>query len=96
MRCMGVPSTWSQPQPRVTRHAPRSVNDRAEKMERICTLQPLAASIAPDVATHLLGGREPLVFNDAPVLVGHGKLEDGLCQINGDGCSIHVGLLSFG
>ncbi|MBN9330861.1 hypothetical protein, partial [Comamonas sp.] len=24
-----------------------------------------------------------------------GELEDGLCQINGDGCSIHLGLLSF-
>jgi hypothetical protein len=29
------------------------------------------------------------------VLIGHGELEDGLCQINGDGCSIHVGLLAF-
>jgi hypothetical protein len=43
-----------------------------------------------------LGAAEALGFNDAPVLVGHGQLEDGLCQINGDGCSIHLGLLSFG
>ena len=43
-----------------------------------------------------LGAREALGFDDVPVFIGHGKLEDGLCQINGDGCSIHLGLLSFG
>lgn len=43
-----------------------------------------------------LGAGQALGFNDMPVLIGHDELEDGLCQINGDGCSIHIGLLSFG
>ncbi|MBA3772150.1 MAG: hypothetical protein H0X13_06605 [Ramlibacter sp.] len=36
-----------------------------------------------------------LGFNDAPGRIGNGQLEDRLCQINGNGCSIHVGLLSI-
>jgi hypothetical protein len=28
-----------------------------------------------------------------PVRIGVGELKDVLCQINGDGCSIHLGLL---
>lgn len=27
--------------------------------------------------------------------IGHGQLEDELCQINGNSCSIHVGFFSF-
>jgi hypothetical protein len=38
---------------------------------------------------------QALGFDHAPGRIGHGQLEDGLCQINGNGCSIHVGLLSF-
>ena len=33
--------------------------------------------------------------DDAPLGIRLGYLEDGLCKINGNGCSIHVGLLSF-
>jgi len=29
------------------------------------------------------------------VLIGHGKLKHGLCKIDGNGSSIHVGLLTF-
>src|SRR6185369_6108834 len=42
-----------------------------------------------------LSASEPVFLSHAPGHVGHGQLEDGLCQIDGDGCSIHVGLLSF-
>ena len=42
-----------------------------------------------------LGARQALGFDHAPGRIGHGQLEDGLCQIDGNGCSIHVGLLSF-
>jgi hypothetical protein len=42
-----------------------------------------------------LGARQALGFDNAPGCIGHGQLEDGLCQIDGNGCSIHVGLLSF-
>src|SRR6185369_17176477 len=42
-----------------------------------------------------LSASEPVFLSHAPGHVGYGQLEDGLCQIDGDGCSIHVGLLSF-
>jgi hypothetical protein len=34
-------------------------------------------------------------FHHAPVLIGNGELKDGLCKINGNGSSIHVGLLTL-
>ena len=42
-----------------------------------------------------LSAGEPVFLCDAPRRIGDGQLEDGLCQIDGDGCSIHVGLLLF-
>jgi hypothetical protein len=42
-----------------------------------------------------LGAGEALGFNDAPVLVGHGELEHGFGKIDGNGSSIHLGLLTF-
>ncbi len=42
-----------------------------------------------------LGAGQAVGFNDFPAGIGHGQLEHRLCQINGNGCSIHVGLLSF-
>ncbi len=36
-----------------------------------------------------------LGFNDAPLLVGHGELENGLGKIDRNGSSIHVGLFTF-
>jgi hypothetical protein len=36
-----------------------------------------------------------LGLNDAPVLVGHGDLENGFGQVDGHGSSMHLGLLSF-
>ena len=38
---------------------------------------------------------QALGFNDAPVLVGDGDLENGFGQVNGHGSSMHLGLLSF-
>jgi hypothetical protein len=42
-----------------------------------------------------LGAREALGFNHAPVFIGYGELKDGLCKIDGNGSSIHVGLLTL-
>jgi hypothetical protein len=42
-----------------------------------------------------LGSGEAVGFNEFPAGIGHGQLEHRLCQINCNGCSIHVGLLSF-
>jgi len=49
--------------------------------------------IAIDEPAFKLGAGEAVGFDDSPGRIGHGQLEDGLCQINGNGCSIHVGLL---
>ena len=43
-----------------------------------------------------LPAREAMACGDLPVLIGHGELKDVLCQIDGDGRSIHLGLLSVG
>ncbi|MFO1376814.1 MAG: hypothetical protein U1F14_07415 [Steroidobacteraceae bacterium] len=43
-----------------------------------------------------LAARQPCTFDDAPVAIGDGQLEDALCQIDGDGRSIHLGLLLVG
>lgn len=37
-----------------------------------------------------LGTRQAVLLNDAPRGIGDGQLEDGLCKIDGNGCSIHV------
>jgi hypothetical protein len=42
-----------------------------------------------------LGAREALGFKHAPVLIGYGELENGLCKIDGNGSSIHFGLLTL-
>ena len=39
---------------------------------------------------------EVLMPPEAAVLIGHGELKDVLCQIDGDGRSLHLGLLSVG
>ena len=41
-----------------------------------------------------LGAGEAMRFNDAPGVIGHGELENRLCPIDGNRCSIHVGLLA--
>ncbi|MCY1368914.1 hypothetical protein D9M69_559260 [compost metagenome] len=42
-----------------------------------------------------LGAGEALGFNDAPLIVGGGDLENGFGQVDGHGSSMHLGLLSF-
>jgi hypothetical protein len=42
-----------------------------------------------------LSASEPVLLSDAPGPIGHGQLEHRLCQIDGNGYSIHIGLLSF-
>jgi hypothetical protein len=42
-----------------------------------------------------LGAAQALGFNDTPVFIGYSELEHGLCKIDGNGSSIHVGLLMF-
>ena len=39
---------------------------------------------------------EAVALNHPPVLIGHGELENVLCQVDGDGRSIHLGLLPVG
>ena len=41
-----------------------------------------------------LGAGETMRFDDMPGVIGHGELKNRLCQIDGNGCSIHVGLLT--
>lgn len=53
------------------------------------------AHIAIDKPALELGAGEPVGFNDAPTVIGKGKLEHGLGEIDGNGCSIRVGLFSF-
>lgn len=61
-----------------------------------------ATSLHDDLA-NLAIGKEALKLSagqavrtsDAPSRISLRHLEDGLCQIDGNGCSIHVGLLSF-
>lgn len=36
-----------------------------------------------------------MFLQDAPGSIGDSQLEDGLCKIDGNGSSIHFGLLSF-
>jgi len=43
-----------------------------------------------------LAAGKALAFDDLPVVIGDGELEDVLCQIDGDGRSIHLGLLPVG
>jgi hypothetical protein len=42
-----------------------------------------------------LSSAQAMLLHDAVVGIGDGDLEDVLCQINGGGSSMHVGLLSF-
>ncbi len=42
-----------------------------------------------------LGARQALGFNNAPLIVGNGDLENGFGQVDGHGSSMHLGLLSF-
>ena len=42
-----------------------------------------------------LCAREAVTFDDAMIGIGERELEDVFCQIDGDGCRMHVGLLSF-
>jgi hypothetical protein len=42
-----------------------------------------------------LGARQALGFNDAPLVVSDGELENGFGQIHGHGSSMYLGLLSF-
>jgi hypothetical protein len=39
--------------------------------------------------------RQAVRFNHAPIAIGHGELEDGLCNTDGIGSSMHVGSLAF-
>ena len=61
-----------------------------------------AAGMLPEELSASVGAGRTLVammvdrVDDTPGRISHGQLEGGLCQINGYGCSIHVGLLSFG
>ncbi|MBV6425124.1 MAG: hypothetical protein NAOJABEB_02938 [Steroidobacteraceae bacterium] len=43
-----------------------------------------------------LRARQSMAFDDPPVLVGHREFEDVLCQVDGDGRSMHLGLLPVG
>jgi hypothetical protein len=40
-----------------------------------------------------LTAREAVALDDLPLVISDGELEDVLCQVNGDGRSIHLGLL---
>ena len=42
-----------------------------------------------------LGTGQAMSLDNAPGRIGHGELEDGLCKINGNGSSMHFGLLSI-
>ena len=42
-----------------------------------------------------LRSRLTVRFHHAPGVIGHSELKHRLCQINGNGNSIHFGLLSF-
>ena len=45
--------------------------------------------------TFELCSREALGFHHAPLRIGHSQLKDRLCKIDGNGSSIHVGLLTL-
>jgi hypothetical protein len=42
-----------------------------------------------------LGAGEALRFNHMPFLIGNGELKHGLGKVDGNGSSIHVGLLTL-
>jgi hypothetical protein len=42
-----------------------------------------------------LGARETLGIYNPPMFIGHSELENRLCKIDGNGSSIHVGLLTL-
>ena len=84
-----------------TQHAPGAVREQHAQVavallgDAPQVARTARAVLAVQELAFELGACETLGLHHTPVLIGHGKLKHGLCKIDGNGSSIHVGLLTF-